>query len=40
MDKPGTQATDERRLAPTFVAIVLVQIVVMLGLYWVGHHFS
>jgi len=40
MDTPASHVTDDHRLAPTFVAIVLVQIVVMLGLYWLGRHFG
>jgi hypothetical protein len=36
----GTVEGDGARLGPTFVAIVVVQIVVMLGLYWVGRYFG
>jgi hypothetical protein len=31
---------DTRRLIPLFAAIVLVEVVVMIALYWFGRHFG
>ena len=44
MDEPGrtgvSGTSDDRPLAPTFIGIVVVQVVVVLALYWAGKVFG
>ncbi len=44
MSAPGPAATDDQRdgasFARTYVLVVLVEVLVVAGLYWFGRHFS